>query len=260
MVMFCGPWLQDCRAVSNSHPINLNMTRKTWLIVTAVVALLCIAAGAWWASARSTGTNPAPAAPATSAASVDASSTGTPAPSAELLVRPHSPILGPVMAPVTIVEFFDPACEACRAFYPYVKEILARHPQDVRLVLRYVPLHGEASVQAIQILESARAQQRLEPVLEALLDSQDSWAAHHQPKPELAWDAAQQAGLDREKAQQLIAAGAPGRLMASDNADAKTLGISGTPSFFVNGQPLTTHHPDALYAMVQQALGQAPRR
>ena len=32
------------------------------------------------------------------------------------LVRPHSPIFGPKKAPVTIVEFFDPACESCRYF------------------------------------------------------------------------------------------------------------------------------------------------
>ena len=35
---------------------------------------------------------------------------------AEALMRSYSPIMGPEDAPVTIVEFFDPACEACRAF------------------------------------------------------------------------------------------------------------------------------------------------
>ena len=34
------------------------------------------------------------------------------------LVRFHSPTLGPINAPVTIVEFFDPSCESCRAFFP----------------------------------------------------------------------------------------------------------------------------------------------
>ena len=34
---------------------------------------------------------------------------------ADALIRPYSPILGHEDAPVTIVEFFDPACEACRA-------------------------------------------------------------------------------------------------------------------------------------------------
>ncbi|HCR94161.1 MAG TPA: disulfide bond formation protein DsbA, partial [Oceanicaulis sp.] len=38
----------------------------------------------------------------------------------DALIRSYSPILGSETAPVTIVEFFDPACEACRAFYPVV--------------------------------------------------------------------------------------------------------------------------------------------
>ena len=57
---------------------------------------------------------------------------------------------------VTIVEFFDPACEACRAFYPVVEDILTDYPDDVRVVLRYAAFHGEASEQAIKVLEAAR--------------------------------------------------------------------------------------------------------
>lgn len=38
------------------------------------------------------------------------------------LVRPHSPILGPADAPVTIVEFFDPSCKACRFFILSLKK------------------------------------------------------------------------------------------------------------------------------------------
>ena len=39
-------------------------------------------------------------------------------PTGTYLVRPHSPVIGPRDARVTIVEFFDPSCETCRAFYP----------------------------------------------------------------------------------------------------------------------------------------------
>lgn len=72
---------------------------------------------------------------------------------ADVFVRSHSPIIGPKAAPVTIVEFFDPSCEACRAFHPGVKQILAAYPKDVRLVLRYLPLH-QGSAEAIGILEA----------------------------------------------------------------------------------------------------------
>ena len=59
----------------------------------------------------------------------------------DALVRPHSPVFGNPAAKVTIVEFFDPACETCRAFYPIVKDLMSRYPNDVKLVLRYAPFH-----------------------------------------------------------------------------------------------------------------------
>ena len=71
------------------------------------------------------------------------------------LVRFHSPTLGPINAPVTIVEFFDPSCESCRAFFPYVKKIMAQYPKDVRLVVRYVLFH-KGSEEAVRLLETAR--------------------------------------------------------------------------------------------------------
>ena len=40
------------------------------------------------------------------------------------LIRPHTPTLGPANAKVHLVEFLDPACEGCRAFYPVVKQII----------------------------------------------------------------------------------------------------------------------------------------
>ena len=73
------------------------------------------------------------------------------------LVRMHSPVFGPQAAPVTIVEFFDPACETCRAFYPIVKDLMAQYPNDVRLVIRYAPFH-QGSDQVVKLLEASKSQ------------------------------------------------------------------------------------------------------
>src|SRR5688572_29803931 len=58
-----------------------------------------------------------------------------------VFVRPHSHILGPANAKVTVVEFLDPECESCRAIYPMVKHLLQEYEGSVRLVVRYMPLH-----------------------------------------------------------------------------------------------------------------------
>ena len=73
----------------------------------------------------------------------------------DALVRPHSPVFGNPAAKVTIVEFFDPSCETCRAFYPIVKRMVNASFGQVRLVVRYAPLH-QGSDTAIKILEAAR--------------------------------------------------------------------------------------------------------
>ncbi|MBO9422837.1 thioredoxin domain-containing protein [Labrenzia sp. R4_2] len=156
----------------------------------------------------------------------------------EVLVRPYSPVLGPENAPVTIVEFFDPACEACRAFHPIVKDLLAQHEPAVRVVIRYTPFHGAASEEAIRILEAARMQGVFEPVLEAVLREQPRWASHGSPQPGLILGIAVAAGLDAEAARtQMLAPHVVG-ILNQDRADVEAVGVRQTPTFFVNGNPL----------------------
>ena len=165
------------------------------------------------------------------------------------LIRPHSPIIGPKNAPVTIVEFFDPSCEACRAFYPTVKGIVAKYPKDVRLVMRYLPLHP-GSAEAIVILEAARVQGKLEPVTAALLEAQPDW---HDGKMDGAWAAAEKAGLDVVKARAMPTIDAMA-WMEQDIADARAVGVRGTPTFFVNGEMLVQPSPEQILAKVQAAV------
>jgi protein-disulfide isomerase len=151
---------------------------------------------------------------------------------------------------VTIVEFFDPACEACRAFHPIVKDIMAKHGDSVRVVLRYTPFHGEASEQAIRVLEAARIQGVFEPVLEAILREQPRWAAHGALKAKLILPIATAAGLDPDAAQQQMNLPWVSAVFDQDRADVQNLGVRQTPTFFVNGQPLKPFGVKELRALV----------
>jgi protein-disulfide isomerase len=169
------------------------------------------------------------------------------------LIRPLSPIMGPEDARVTIVEFFDPACESCRAFYPVVKQIMTEHPKNVRLVLRYTPRH-EGSDEAVRILETARIQGVFQPVLEALLAAQPVWASHSAPNIAKAWEAARAAGLDEARAKREMSLPSITALLNQDIADAKTVRVQGTPTFFVNGKPLPSFGRRQLEELVRSEV------
>lgn len=177
----------------------------------------------------------------------------TGAPESGELARPHSPTSGPADAPVMIAEFFDPACEACAAFHPIVKQILALFPQDVRLVLRYTPFH-KGSDEVVRILETARLQQKFEPVLDALLARQAEWADHVAPDLAKAWEIAGAAGLDVARARADATSTGIGRVLDQDIADAQAFEVQATPTFFVNGKPLPSFGAQQLYDLVRSEV------
>lgn len=185
---------------------------------------------------------------ALASAARDAAAKATP-----FLFRPHAAIIGPADAKVTITEFFDPSCEACRAFYPIVKQIMAMHEGKVRLVLRYAALH-EGSDEAVRIIEAARMQDKFLPVLEALLAEQPQWAGHDAPDKEKAWAVAAAAGLDRQKATADAQSQAVNAILTQDAADVSAIGLTQTPTFFVNGRPLTDFGPQQLYDLVSSEV------
>lgn len=174
------------------------------------------------------------------------------------LVRMHSPVFGPQAAPVTIVEFFDPACETCRAFYPIVKNLLAQYPNDVRLVIRYAPFHQGSDV-VVKLLEAAKTQGNYQTVLEAVLAAQPAWADHGQPNIEVAFQVAGQAGLDLVKARQDIEKPGMQALLQQDIEDLTALQVTKTPTFFVNGRSLPSFGPEQLAGLVAEEVAKAKK-
>lgn len=174
------------------------------------------------------------------------------------LVRMHSPVLGPQNAPVTIVEFFDPACETCRVFYPIVKNLMGQYPNEVRLVIRYAPFH-QGSDKVVKLLEASKRQDKYWPVLEMVLAAQPQWADHGNPNVELAYKAAEQAGLDIGKALDDAATPAIAAVLQQDVEDLTALEVTRTPTFFVNGRSLPTFGAQQLTALVAEEVAKAKK-
>ncbi len=175
-----------------------------------------------------------------------------------LLVRMHSPTLGSPEAKVHIVEFLDPACETCAAFYPFVKKLMAANPDRIRLSVRYAPFHS-GSDYVVKVLEAARKQGKFWETLEALFASQGSWAAHHAPQPQRIWAFLGRTGLDLEKVKRDMDAPAIAAVIAQDLDDARALNVTKTPEFFVNGRPMPSFGYAQLKDLVDTALAEAYR-
>jgi protein-disulfide isomerase len=168
----------------------------------------------------------------------------------------QSPAFGNPTAKVHIVEFLDPACGTCAAFFPEVKKLLSASPDRIRLSVRHVPFH-KGSDQVVRILEAARGQGKYLPTLEALYASQDRWVVNHVVQADQVWQSLGGVGLDLERLRSDMNAPEVARRMEQDMRDARTLGVQQTPEFFVNGRPLPSFGLAELQNLVQEELRRA---
>ena len=172
---------------------------------------------------------------------------------AEVFVRDYSPKMGAENPEVYLVEFLDPECESCAAFYPYVKEIMADYGDKVQLVARYAPFHGNSKF-AAKILEAAREQGKYWETMEILFRYLPNWGSHHNPQPELIWHYLPQAGVDVEQIKKDMKNPEIEKRIEQDIQDGRKLGVRGTPTFYINGAPLQEFGPDKLREAIEREL------
>jgi protein-disulfide isomerase len=177
------------------------------------------------------------------------------------LVRADSPTLGPADAPVTLVEFLDPECESCAAFYPTVKQILKDYNGKVRLVVRYMPLH-QNSMLAAMFTEAAGEQGKYWEMQETLFRRQPEWGERHgEPHPTSSKSPAalfeiyaMELGLDVEKIRRAVAQNRYAAKLERDKSDGQSLGVRQTPTFFVNGRQLARFSEQDLRSLIDEEL------
>jgi Na+/H+ antiporter NhaA len=140
-------------------------------------------------------------------------------------------IRGPLEAPVTVVEYGDFECPYCGQAEPTVRELLAERG-DVRYVWRHLPLHDvhpRAEI-AARASEAAAVQGAFWPLHDLLLDHQDEL------RPADLERHAADLGLDVERFLGDLHSPLLAERVAADLDSADRSGVSGTPTFFVNGR------------------------
>jgi protein-disulfide isomerase len=140
-------------------------------------------------------------------------------------------IRGPIDAPVTVVEYGDFECPYCGRAEPVVRELL-REFGDVRYVWRHLPLndvHPHAQL-AAEAAEAAANQEAFWELQDLLFENQDAL------RPEDLVGYAERLGLDVERFTNDLRTHTGATRVAEDVDSADLSGVSGTPTFFINGR------------------------
>ncbi len=143
--------------------------------------------------------------------------------------RDHT--LGPIHAPITLVEYGDYECPYCGRAYPIVKEVRRRLGAQLRFVFRNFPLresHPHAQ-HAAESAEAAGAQGKFWDMHDRLFERQ--FALDDEYLREYARDLR----LDVERLRRELAARTYEPRVQEDFRSGVTSGVNGTPTFFING-------------------------
>jgi protein-disulfide isomerase len=168
------------------------------------------------------------------------------------------PSAGPATAPVTIVEYADLQCPTCAKMHEFLEnQLLPKYAEKVRVVFKEYPL--------VQIHDWALTASLANECVYAIkpdafvayrtkvFENQTSITATSAQAQLLRF--AEQAGLDLAKVRDCINSKQTMGEIESDFKEAQTLGVSSTPTFFINGKMLVGGPaPEEFYKVVDEAL------
>lgn len=223
------------------------MRKALPFVIIAAVLVATFGAGILMTRPSSGGQPAAPAAVATpsnprpgeSAVPAGAAQQPQPAPAAAVVVEPSAHVRGPANAPVTVEEFSDFQCPTCARMHPVVKQLMAKYPQQVRVVFRHYPLatiHAYARESA-RAAEAAGMQGKFWEMADLLYEKQAEWSKAAPARPYFV-TYAQQLGLDAARFQQDIDSAGVVMRVGNDERRASARRFQGTPTFVINGREL----------------------
>lgn len=165
--------------------------------------------------------------------------------------------LGAEDAPVVMVVYADYMCPFCAAWeQDTLPELTERYVDsgEVRIEARAFPYLGDRSRTLAVGAEAAAAQDMFWEYQEQVFLRQDELRSAGGPEPVMA-QIAEQIGLDPERFSEDLDDESLRESVDQDFADGQRLGLSGTPSFLINGEPLVGAQPvDVFAARIDEAL------
>jgi len=164
------------------------------------------------------------------------------------------PVKGSKNAPITIVEFSDFQCPFCARFYaqtlPSIEENYIKTGK-VKFIYRDFPLNFHQYAQkAAEAAECADEQGKFWEYHDILFQKQSEWSSAGVEKLK---EYAQNLGLDTAKFNECLDSGKYSSEVQKDYSDGSNYGVTGTPTFFINGIEVVGAQP---YSVFEQIIEQ----
>lgn len=166
-------------------------------------------------------------------------------------------VRGAASAPLTLVEFSDFQCPACRAYEPYVEKILAENRGKVKLLYKHFPIKAvhKYAVVAIAAAEAAgrQGQKKFWEMHDVLFRKQDEWANSNNPQDHFL-SYAKDLHLDLERFKTDMKDKTIDDLLSSQENEGTQAGVISTPTFFINNKKVELTSFDDLKNAVEREL------
>jgi protein-disulfide isomerase len=155
---------------------------------------------------------------------------------------------------VTVVEYLDLECPSCRAAYPGVERLKTEYGERVTFDVRHFPIpsHRNAELAAVAV-EAAGAQGKRDEMFRLMFDAQQEWGGRQTSQRAAFTGFAQQLGLDQAAFDKALDDPALLDRVLAQRTEGSKAGVTGTPTFFVNGTKFTGAPTyDALKAAIEK--------
>lgn len=158
------------------------------------------------------------------------------------------PMLGSEDAKVTIIEFSDFQCPYCKRFYDETMQQLISEYVDtgkVRIAYRHMPLAIHPNAQdAGEASMCANDQDRFWDYHDKLFETFDQWTPLAVSElPDMFTTFASELGLNTQEFNSCLTSDKYDQYVKDDMVQGSEAGVTGTPTFFINGKPLVGAYP-----------------
>ena len=169
------------------------------------------------------------------------------------------PYRGAEDAEVVIIEFSEYACPYCAKFALEVEpEILRNYGDKVKIVFRDFPVHGEAAYFAAEAANCAGEQGKYWEMHDMLFENQREWLEFNETltaNRTAIKSYAEKLGLNMDDFEACISSGKYRDEVEKDLQDGISYGVSGTPTFFINGKMVVEFRSYEVFAaLIEEEL------